>query len=63
MLINDPALNLYFILFLIIVGIICLYYISFYVNQYLYLRNFRRQNRLIDNFSNIENTENIDEVL
>ena len=60
MLINDSALNVYFILFLIILGIICLYYVCFYVNQYLYLGSFRRQNRLIDNFSN---AENIDEVL
>jgi hypothetical protein len=63
MLISDPALNVYFILFLIFFGVICLYYISFYVNQYLYLRSFRRQNRLVDNVGSLNSVDNIDEIL
>lgn len=63
MLISDPALDMYFILFLIFLGIICLYYISFYVNQYLYLRSFRRQNRLVNNVGSLNNVDNINEIL
>lgn len=53
MLISDPALNLYLIMFLICIGVIFLYYICFYVNNYLYLRSFRRRHRLVDNVDNI----------
>ena len=53
MLISDPALNIFLILFLIFITIICIYYICFYVNHYLYLRSFRRENRLVDNVDEI----------